>query len=300
MDGANAQAALLLRAMRSFLGENDMMAYLAMMAIRLIELHRVLKPTGSLYLHCDPTASHYLKLLLDGVFGPPNYRNEIVWKRTHAHGSARRYGPIHDSIHFVSKSDEFIWMSPRVEHDKAYVEKHFRYEDATSGRRFQAISLTGAGVRRGESGKPWRGVDPTLVNRHWALPRAVLDSVGISEGTVQDKLDALDKAGLIFWPTKSGGTPRLKHFADALAGASTSDIWTDIAPLGAQAQERLGYPTQKPLKLLERIVAASSRPGDLVLDPFCGCGTAVHAAHKLERRWVGIDVTCLAISSSGA
>jgi site-specific DNA-methyltransferase (adenine-specific) len=287
-------AAEMLRAMRGFLGDNDMMAYLAMMAVRLIELHRVLKPTGSLYLHCDPTASHYLKLVMDAVFGKDTFLNEIIWKRTFAHGSSQRYGPVHDVIFYYAKNGGHVWTDVRIGHEAVYVEKHFRQSDPVRNELFQAISLTGAGVRRGESGAPWRGVDPTAVGRHWALPGRIVAKEGISAGTVQDKLDALDAAGRIFWPSK-GGTPRLKWFVSDLEGVSIPDVWNDIPPISAQAKERLGYPTQKPVALLERIVAASSNPGDVVLDPFCGCGTTVHAAEKLGRRWIGVDVTHLAI-----
>jgi site-specific DNA-methyltransferase (adenine-specific) len=296
MKCGNSDAAEMLRAMRSFLKENDMMAYLAMMAVRLIQLHRVLKPTGSLYLHCDPTASHYLKLLLDAIFGPSLFLNEIVWKRTHSHGSSKRYGPVHDIILFYSKTDAYLWTDPRGKHDPAYVEKHFRLVDPTTGELFQPITLTGSGVRHGESGQPWKGVNPTEVGRHWALPGAILKELGITEGTVQQRLDALDKAGRIYWPKTEDGTPRLKWFVSDLRGVAIPDVWADIAPISAQAKERLGYPTQKPIALLERIISASSNEGDLVLDPFCGCGTTVHAAQKLNRRWIGIDITHLAIA----
>ncbi len=295
ISSGNTDAAEMLRAMRSFLKENDMMAYLAMMAVRLLELHRVLKPTGSLYLHCDPTASHYLKVLLDAVFGKEAFLNEIVWKRTFAHGASQRYGPVHDTILYYAKNGGHVWTDVRINHDPAYVDRHFRQIDESRKERFQAISLTGAGVRRGESGRPWRGVDPTEVGRHWALPSDVLMREGIEGGTVQDRLDRLDRAGRIYWPAGGAGTPRLKWFVSDLAGVSIPDVWNDIPPISAQAKERLGYPTQKPLALLERIISASSNPGDLVLDPFCGCGTTVHAAQKLGRRWIGIDVTHLAI-----
>ncbi len=292
----NTDVAEMMRALREFLGENDMMAYLTMMANRLIELHKVLKPTGSLYLHCDPTASHYLKIVMDSVFGKTQFKSEIIWKRTHAHGSAKRYGPLHDVILFYTKSDKFVWTDLTAPHDPDYVEKHFRYVDEASGRKFQAISLTGAGVRSGESGKPWRGTDPTAVSRHWALPADLLERVGFKTGNTQDKLDALDKAGWIYWPKKKNGTPRLKQFSDELHGAALGDIWTDIDPISAQAAERLGYPTQKPIALLERIINASSNEGDVILDPFCGCGTALDAAQKLNRQWIGIDITHLAVS----
>lgn len=291
----NHKLHVLMQAMKTAIGENAMMAYLAMMAVRLQELHRVLKPTGSLYLHCDPTASHYLKLVLDAVFGPEQFLNEITWKRTFAHSGARRFGPVHDTILFYSKNGHNRWQDLKVGHDDAYVTKHFRAIDETTGERFQAISLTGAGTRKGESGQPWRGIDPTTVGRHWAVPRAILAKEKLeAQGTIA-ALDALDMAGRIYWPTKEGGTPRLKWFVSDLEGARLGDVWTDIPPISAQAKERLGYPTQKPRALLERIIAASSNPGDVVLDPFCGCGTAVDAAQKLGRGWIGIDITHLAI-----
>lgn len=285
-----------MQAFRKLLGDNDMLAYLSMMAPRLVELRRVLKPTGSIYLHCDPTASHYLKLLMDAVFGAVNFRNEIVWKRTHAHGSARRFGPIHDILLFYSKSSDYAWTGLTTSHHPEYIEKHFRLRDPDTGRRFQAISLTGSGLRHGDSGKPWRGTDPSKVKRHWALPGEIVKRLGIKAKTVQAKLDALDKAGMIYWPKTDDGTPRLKWFADELGGVAIPDNWTDIRPIGAQAKERLGYPTQKPEALLERIIQASSSEGDLVLDPFCGCGTTIAVAQRLKRRWIGIDITHLAVT----
>ena len=289
LKGANTDAAKVLEAMRGFLGENDMMA------IRLIELHRVLKPTGSLYLHCDPTASHYLKILLDAVFGARNFRSEIIWKRTFAHGSAKRWSPVHDVIFNAAKSQKFNWKGMKLRHDARYIEKHFRNSDK-DGRLFSPITLTGSGTRYGETGKPWRNIDPTDSGRHWALPTKILEELGIRSGTIQERLDQLDQAGYIYWPRKEDGKPRLKHYADALDGVAPSDVWIDIPPLSAHSKERLGYPTQKPVALLERIISASSNEGDVVLDPFCGCGTTVHAAQKLDRRWIGIDVTHLAVS----
>lgn len=290
------RVSIAIQALRQLLGSNDMMAYIAMMGPRLVELHRKLKPAGSIYLHCDPTASHYLKLLLDAVFEPKNFLNEIAWKRTHAHGSSKRYGPLHDIILFYKKTDEVTWTDPRIPHNEEYIDKHFTNLDADTGRLFQAITLTGSGVRHGESGEPWKGINPTDVNRHWALPGEVTRQLGIVGGTVQDRLDALDAAGIIFWPEKEDGTPRLKWFADELQGMAIPDMWTDIPPISAHAAERLGYPTQKPEALLERIILASSNAGDVVLDPFCGCGTATAAAQKLGRRWIGIDITHLAIT----
>jgi DNA modification methylase len=267
-----------LLAFERFLGRNDMLAYLAMMAPRLLELRRVLKPTGSLYLHCDPTASHYLKLLLDAVFGPESFQNEIIWKRTSAHSSAKRYGPIHDSILFYSRSDDMKWIGGFQEYDAEYVKKRF----AKGGERpWKSENLTGAGIRHGETGEVWRGFDVTAKGRHWAFPPSVLDE--------------MDTKGLIHWPAKVGGWPRWRQYLDEMDGLSLQDVWMDIPPINSQAAERLGYPTQKPLALLERIVTASSNPGDVILDPFCGCGTTVEAAQKLDRRWIGIDVTHLAI-----
>jgi site-specific DNA-methyltransferase (adenine-specific) len=279
--GPHSDASIMLRAMRSALGENDMMAYLAMMAVRLIELHRVLKPTGALYLHCDPTASHYLKVLLDAIFGPAVFRNEIIWKRTSAHSSARRFGPVHDTILFYSKSDRFTWNQIYQEYDAAYIEAFYTHEDA-DGRRWRRSDLTGAGVRHGETGKPWRGVDVTAKGRHWAWP--------------PPELDQMDAAGRIHWPKKRGGVPMLKRYLDEQAGAPLQDVIDDIPPMHNLAAERLGYPTQKPVALLERIVSVSSDREAVVLDPFCGCGTTIHAAQKLGRQWIGIDITHLAIA----
>lgn len=290
-------AARFIDALRSALGNSDMMAYLVMMAVRLEALRSTLRPSGSLYLHCDTTASHYLKIILDGIFGPDRFQSEVIWKRTFSHGGARRYGPVHDVILFFSRSrsPEFTWNNLRVPHDPEYIDKHFRLVEPITGRRFQAITLTGSGVRGGASGQPWRDVNPSDVGRHWALPREILAEIGVTDGSTQDRLDALDKAGRIHWPDKEGGTPRLKWFEDDLDGVAISDVWTDISPVTAQARERLGYPTQKPLALMQRIVEASSRPGHVILDPFCGCGTTIEAAQRDGREWIGIDVALHAI-----
>lgn len=277
----HTDASVMMRGIVAALGKNDMTAYLAMMAVRLIELHRVLKPTGSLYLHCDPTASHYLKVILDGIFGAERFRNELIWKRGHAHNSAKRYGPSHDAILFYGKSADTLWNGGFHAYDEAYLDKHYRHIDS-DGRRYKRENPTGAGTRRGETGQPWRGIDPTAKGRHWVRPPSVLE--------------ALDAEGGIYWPEKQGGWPYIKLYLDDMKGVPLQDVWTDIDVINMRAAERLGYPTQKPLALLERIIAASSNPGDVVLDPFCGCGTAVHAAQKLGRRWIGMDVTHLAIS----
>ncbi len=271
----------MITAFRQFVGRNALMAYLVMMAPRLVELRRVLKPTGSLYLHCDPTASHFLKILLDTVFGPRSFRNEVVWKRTSAHSSAKRYGPVHDVLLFYSKTDNYVWNELYQPYDEFYLSEFYTHVDE-DGRRWQRSDLTGAGVRHGETGMPWRGIDVTAKGRHWAYPPSVLDE--------------LDRQGKVHWPAKTDGMPRYKRYADEQLGVPFQDIWTDIHPMHNLSAERLGYPTQKPLALLERIIQASSNEGDVVLDPFCGCGTAVVAAEKLKRQWIGIDITHLAVA----
>ena len=278
--GPHQNVARLLKAMVDGLSHNDVTAYLTMMAIRLIELHRVLKDTGSIYLHCDPTAGHYLKVLLDAVFDAKNFRSEIVWKRTSAHSSAKRYGPIHDVVLAYTKDEQYTWNPSYQPYDQHYLDQFYTHVDE-NGRRWRRSDLTGAGVRHGETGLAWRDIDVTAKGRHWAYPPS--------------ELERMDESGKLHWPAKRGGMPMLKRYADEQPGVPLQDVWTDIRPLHNLASERLGYPTQKPLSLLERIVAASSNPADVVLDPFCGCGTAVHAAHKLKRRWIGIDVTHLAI-----
>jgi DNA modification methylase len=268
-------------ALRSGIGENQMMAYLVEMAVRLVELHRVLKPTGSLWLHCDPTASHYLKVLLDAIFGPERFLSEVVWKRTSAHSSAKRPGPVHDILLLYSKSATYTWSQQFEPYDPAYLETFFEMTDP-DGRRWKRMDLTGAGTRNGPSGNKWHGIDVTAKGRHW-LHQPV-------------ELERLDAAHLIHWPEKATGMPRLKQYADEMPGVSLQDVWTDIRPIHNLSKERLGWDTQKPLALLERIISASSNPGDVVLDPFCGCGTALVAAQRLGWRWIGIDVTYLAIA----
>ena len=278
------------------LGRNQMSAYLVMMAARLVELHRVLKPTGSLYLHCDPTASHYLKMLLDGIFGPWNYRNEIVWKRTWAHNDPNRYGRISDSLFFYTKSDDYTWNTQHTPYSEDYINKFFRQEDERG--RYQAITLTGAGISTGESGQEWQGCNPTDSGRHWSVPKRVVERLGgleALEWPISARLNLLDEHGYIAWP-KKGKVPRFKQYLDEMPGVPVQNIWADVDRISHQSKERLGYPTQKPLALLERIIRASSNPGDVVLDPFCGCGTAIDAAHSLGRRWLGIDVTHLSVA----
>jgi len=287
-----------MQAFRAFLGDNDMLAYLAMMAPRLIELCRVLKPTGSIYLHCDPTASHYLKMLMDAVFRPENFLSEIIWKRTSSHNRAKRWGPVHDVILFYGKTDEVKWNRIVQDYDADYVEQFYRFDDDRG--RYRISDLTGPGKRTGDSGQSWKGIDPTKRARHWepppdrALPDWFVFPDRYSELPVRKRLDLLDTQGLIHWPTKTGGMPGFKRYLLPGRGAPVQDIISDIPPIPTQAKERLGYPTQKPEALLERIIQASSNEGDVVLDPFCGCGTAIAAAQHLARRWIGIDITHVA------
>jgi site-specific DNA-methyltransferase (adenine-specific) len=276
-----SQVSSMIAALRDFIGTNQMMAYLTNMTIRLVELHRILKSTGSLYLHCDPTASHYLKIVLDAVFGIDNFKNEIIWKRTSAHSSAKRFGSVHDVLLFYSKTHSFNWIDQYLPYDKDYIELFFDTVDEF-GKRYKRSDLTGAGISQGESGKSWRGIDVTAKGRHWMY--------------VPSTLEKLDASGRIHWPKKKGGMPRLKQYPQDLPGVPAQDVWIDISPLHNLASERLGYPTQKPQELLDRIISASSNPGDIVLDPFCGCGTAIASAQSLGRQWIGIDVTHLAIS----
>ncbi len=279
---ANApmSVATMISAFRQFIGPNQMLAYLVMMTARLVELHRVLKPTGSLYLHCDPTASHYLKIILDTVFGAQNFVSEIVWKRTSAHSSAKRYGPVHDTLLFYGKSASFTWVPQYEPLNDEYVASHYRSKD-DQGRAYTLSDLTAAGTRKGSSGQPWRGFDPASKGNHWKF--------------TLENLERLDSEGRIHFPAR-GGWPRYRRYLEDIKGVNTQDVWTTIDPINAQAAERLGYPTQKPVALLERIIQASSNPGDVVLDPFCGCGTTIAAAQRLGRTWIGIDVTHLAIA----
>ena len=271
----------MITAFRQFIGSNAMMAYLVMMTPRLVELLRVLKPTGSIYLHCDPTASHYLKLAMDAVFGNENFRNEIIWKRTTAHSDvaqgARHMGRIHDTLLRYSKSKHPTWNTVYIPYDDRYIERIYRYSDP-DGRKYQTQPLH-ARKPGGDTLYEWKGKLPPP-GRYWAFSK--------------ENMRKLDDEGRIVYSRT--GVPRYKIYLDESRGRSLQDIWDDVAPVHQLPKERLGYPTQKPAALLERIVQASSNEGDVVLDPFCGCGTAVAAAEKLKRRWAGIDVTHLAVA----
>jgi DNA modification methylase len=277
----NTDVSEMMQALRRFLGENDMMAYLTMMANRLLELHRVLKPTGTLYLHCDPTASHYLKIVLDGIFAKENFRTEISWKRQSAHNDAKQgrkqYGNVRDTIFFYSKSSDWKWNWLYTKYSEDYVRKFYRHVEPGTGRLYQLGDLTAPGGAAPEKGNPH--FEFLGVTRYWRF--------------TEENMEKMYKAGTII-QTKPGAVPRHKRYLDEAPGIGLQNDWNDINP--AFGKESLGYQTQKPLALLERIIKASSNEGDVVLDPFCGCGTAVHAAEKLKRNWIGIDITHLAIS----
>ncbi len=278
---ANTDVAEMMKALRAFLGENDMMAYLTMMANRLLEMHRVLKPTGSLYLHCDPTASHYLKILLDGVFGKTNFRSEIAWRRSSSHNDANRYGANHDVIFFYTKGKTWAWNPLFSAYSESYIKQNYRYSD---GKGLFRVSDMTANKPGGDVSYEWPTPDGKIVRpykgRYWAYSK--------------QNMKEMEAKGLIYYRTT--GMPMLKHYLAEMPGVPLQSFWHDLAPIISGSPEGLGYPTQKPLALLERIISASSNEGDVVLDPFCGCGTAVHAAQKHKRKWIGIDITHLAIS----
>jgi DNA modification methylase len=290
------QTVELIRGLEKVLGRGSLLAYLIHMTLRIVEIHRVLKPTGSFYLHCDPTASHYLKLVLDAVFCGQggDFLSEIIWKRTAAHSATKRWGNVHDVILLYSKSPSFTWNPVLLDHSTEYQGRYRNKDDR--GRVWADDNLTGPGLRNGHSGMPWRGFDPGAKGNHWKVSaKAVEAIVGERAKALNtlEKLDVLDADGLIHWP-KGGGFPRFKRVLSD--GTLIQDIITDIPPLNSQAQERLGYPTQKPEALLERIIKASSNEGDTVLDAYCGCGTTVAVAQRLGRRWIGIDITYQSIS----
>jgi site-specific DNA-methyltransferase (adenine-specific) len=282
MTSGNTDAADILRAMQSVLGNNDMMAYLTMMAVRLLELYRALKPTGSLYLHCDPTASHYLKILLDAIFGVTQFRTEIIWKRKSGRGETNsktnRFGQQHDAILFYGKTAE-NYFNPQfnIDASESYIEERFKHVDE-DGRRYRKSPMLSPTLR------------PNLIYEYkgykspekgWAVSRELMAQ--------------MDNEGRLIFPKNKARRIERKQYLDEYKGTPVQSIWSDIPFINPMAQERLGYPTQKPVGLLARIIAASSLQGDVVLDPFCGCGTTLDAAQKLERQWIGIDVTHLAV-----
>ena len=260
------------------IGHNDMSAYLVMMAPRLVQMHRVLKQTGSLWLHCDPTASHYLKIVLDAIFGPERFVNEVIWKRSYGHGDSRRsLGRSHDVLLLYTVGETYTLNPFYHAHDPGYLEDFFRHTDDRG--RYKLENLTSPSPRPNLT-YPYKGYPPPA--KGWRVSEV--------------RMRELDADGRLHFPKKPGGRIMKKVYLHELAGQPMTDIWTDIRLLSAHDRERLGYPTQKPLALLERIVAASSNEGDIVLDPFCGCGTATIAAEKLKRKWIGVDITHLSIA----
>lgn len=277
----NTDVAEMIQSLRRFLNESDMMAYLVMMANRFVELHRVLKPTGSIYLHCDPTASHYLKIVMDTIFDARNYRTEISWRRQSAHNDAKQgreqYGNVRDTIFFYTKSDKWTWNWLYTEYDEEYIKNFYRFVEAETGRRYRLSDITAPGGASPEKRNPH--YEFLGVTRYWRYSRETMEKL-YAEGRIIQ--------------TAPGRVPAYKRYLDEMPGVPLQNDWSDIRiPMGS---EFLGYPTQKPLALLERIIQASSNEGDIVLDPFCGCGTAVHAAQSLKREWIGIDITHLAIT----
>jgi DNA modification methylase len=269
----------------NFLRPSPMLAYLVQMAVRLVHMHRLLKPTGSLYLHCDPTAGHYLKVVLDAIFGPRNFLNEVVWERFNFHADAKRWGRLHDVLLTYARSaGEHVFVSQRKGYDEEYIRSHFRKDEQGRVFRYDNALAAGQGPPRVFFGKT---LDPRP-GTHWRWSQENIDKL-IAEGRI-----VLTKTG---WPT-------VIRYLDEMPGHPIGDVWTDIPEINSQAKERLGYQTQKPIDLMKRIVSASSNPGDLVLDPFCGCGTTIDAVETINRenpdkpprRWIGIDITHLAIN----
>ncbi len=275
---AGRAATEFIQAIINTLGRCDLAAYLVMIAPRLSMARRLLAENGSLFLHCDPSSSHYLKILLDHIFGPDNFRNEVIWKRTHAHSGSRRFGPVHDVILFYSRSSNYVWNQSYAPYSEDYINKYFRNEDKQG--RYQLITCTGPGSRpRTRADYEWNGVWPPP-NRHWAWTK--------------EKMQELEADGRIVY--SGNGTPRLKRYIDDGKGRRLQDLWVDVNPLGAHSTERTGYETQKPTKLLERIIEATTKPGDLVVDPFGGSGTTAVAAERLGRAWMSADRSLLASS----
>ena len=246
-----------------------MQSYLIMMAVRLLEMKRLLKPTGSIYLHCDPTASHYLKLLMDAVFGKDNFKNEITWQRTTGHSDAARYGSVHDEMLFYINGAKPTWNRQYQDYDETYIKSHYRFQDE-NGRRYRTDNLTATGLAGGGYQYEWNGV-----TKIWRCP--------------PERMAELDKARRIRYTSK--GTAEYIRYLDEMSGVPLQDVWTDIPPINSRAKERIGYPTQKPLALLERVIKASSNEDDVVLDPFAGCATTLVASEKLQRQWIGIDLS---------
>ena len=274
---STSTVAKLLSAIVEGVGRNDVTAYLVMMTIRLIELHRVLKPNGSLFLHCDPTMSHYIKLVLDQIFGSTHFRNEIVWKRFSSHGNVyRSFGRVHDILLFCTKGDNYTWNQVYRPLKEDYVKSFFTYTEPETSRIYRLQNVFNPNKNRPNLTYEWNGHV-----RVWKWTK--------------ERMQQLHDAGLLVY-SKTGLIKGMKQYLDESKGEKLPDIWDDIKPIGQTQDKNLGYQTQKPLSLLERIINVASNEGDIILDPFCGCGTALVAAEKLKRKWTGIDITHLAIN----
>jgi len=280
-----SQSIDLISGLAKVLGKGSLLAYLVGMTLRIVEIHRVLKPTGSFYLHCDPTASHYLKIILDAIFCAQggDFLSEISWKRTNAHNDAKQgrkqYGNIRDIILFYAKSNNWIWNWQYSEYNPEYINKMYKHIHKETGRRYRLGDLTAAKAG-GNVSYEFYGTYP-YKGRYWAYSK--------------ENMEKLKQEGRIYFPPK-GGTPQYIRYLDEMPGVPLQNSWEDIAPLTSGTKERLGYPTQKPEALLERIIKASSNEGDVVLDAYCGCGTTIAVAERLQRNWIGIDITYQSIS----
>lgn len=287
-----------IRAANAAAGE-DMGAYLCWLGVRVLAMHRVLKSTGSIYIHVDDTAQAYVKAMMDAIFGRGNFRNEIVWNRSGGKSDSKRWGRVHDVLLYYTKDyRRFTWNQQYQPLDPEYVNKTYRYDDGDGRGLYRRLPLHAAGVTQtGDSGKKWRRYDPSTHNRHWAIPsKGIMHQYIIEHGiipgwpgayaTIPDKLDALDQHDLMVHSISY--LPEIKTYLAATKGIAASDFISDI-PM-ASGKEKTGYPTQKPLALYERIIKASSNEGDVVMDPFAGCATTCVAAERLGRGWIGIDL----------
>ena len=278
---------------------DDMGAFLSFMAVRLIECHRILKPSGSIYIHTDDTANAYIRILMDAIFGQDSFQNEIVWKRHSGRSDAVRYGRVHDTILFYAGTD-YVWNKQYLPHNPDYVKSHYRHNDDDGRGRYRVSDLTAPGVSSGLSGQTWRGINPADNGRHWSAPTSGQMSDWIQQNAIPDwpdaypsihnKLDALDKHSLIFWPDGAGRIPGLKRYLSSSPGRVLDDTILDIPPLQHHSREKVGYPTQKPLALYDRLIRSSTNRNDVVLDPFAGCATTCVSAERAGRQWIGIDL----------
>lgn len=261
----------------------ELLAYIIYMVQRLIHMKSLLRPNGAIYLHCDPTASHYLKIMMDAIFGHQNFRNDIIWKRTTTHSDSKTWSRVSDNILFYTIGKTFTWNTPREPHSDEYRETKYRHDDG-DGKIYRLDNMTSPNPRPNMMYE-WRGFPFPL--KGWRYSK--------------ETMARLDVEGRIWYPTNKDGSfdhsrrPQLKRYLSESPGGVMGNIWTDISPVNSQAAERLGYPTQKPLALLDRIIQASTNKGDVVFDPFCGCGTTIYSAIKNERRWIGCDVAILSV-----